>query len=131
MTIYDKRIACFSYSDQIFWTAELFVLQLASDLRMFHFEWLFAALIWQLMRAYTLSILTQLANTGSPIVEKEIVTWVNKKLASAKKTSSLRSFQVSGFPRLQTVEFGNLSYFHSNLRESSSHKNALLHRIHR
>nr|CAD7411739.1 unnamed protein product [Timema cristinae] len=33
------------------------------------------ALIWQLMRAYTLSVLTQLANTGSPIVEKEIVTW--------------------------------------------------------
>jgi plastin-3 len=50
------------------------------------------------MRAYTLSILTQLANTGNPIVEKEIVTWVNKKLASAKKTSSLKSFQVSGLP---------------------------------
>ncbi|GFG38579.1 hypothetical protein Cfor_01632 [Coptotermes formosanus] len=51
------------------------------------------ALIWQLMRAYTLSILTQLANTGSPIVEKEIVTWVNAKLASAHKKSSLKSFQ--------------------------------------
>jgi len=51
------------------------------------------ALIWQLMRAYTLSILTQLANTGSPIVEKEIVTWVNNKLAGARKTSSLKSFQ--------------------------------------
>jgi plastin-3 len=45
------------------------------------------------MRAYTLSMLTQLANTGSPIVEKEIVTWVNIKLASARKNSSLKSFQ--------------------------------------
>lgn len=51
------------------------------------------ALIWQLMRAYTLSVLTQLANTGSPIVEREIVTWVNSKLSSANKKSSLKSFQ--------------------------------------
>lgn len=53
------------------------------------------ALIWQLMRAYTLSVLSQLAHSGSPIVEKEIVQWVNKKLESAGKTSSIRSFQDS------------------------------------
>jgi plastin-3 len=53
------------------------------------------ALIWQLMRAYTLSILTQLADTGSPIVEKEIIDWVNNKLAQGKKTTSIRSFQDS------------------------------------
>ncbi|XP_050526775.1 plastin-3 [Daktulosphaira vitifoliae] len=51
------------------------------------------ALIWQLMRAYTLSVLTQLANTGSPIVEKEIVTWVNNKLQSANKETALKGFQ--------------------------------------
>jgi len=51
------------------------------------------ALIWQLMRAYTLSVLTQLAKTGSPIIEKEIVTWVNNKLQSANKPSTLRGFQ--------------------------------------
>lgn len=55
---------------------------------------LIAALIWQLMRAYTLSILTQLANTGSPIIEKEIVHWVNTKLEEHNKQSTLRSFQV-------------------------------------
>jgi plastin-3 len=53
-----------------------------------------AALIWQLMRAYTLSVLTRLANTGNPIIEKEIVQWVNNKLQGANKTSSIRSFQV-------------------------------------
>jgi plastin-3 len=58
------------------------------------------------MRAYTLSILTQLANTGSPIVEKEIVTWVNNKLASAHKKSSLKSFQVS-CTFLQTAKFSH------------------------
>jgi len=53
------------------------------------------ALIWQLMRAYTLSILTQLADTGSPIVEKEIIDWVNNKLVQGKKSTSIRSFQDS------------------------------------
>lgn len=51
------------------------------------------ALIWQLMRAYTLSILTQLAESGNPIVEAEIITWVNTKLKEAKKNSGIRSFQ--------------------------------------
>ncbi|XP_069191989.1 LOW QUALITY PROTEIN: plastin-3 [Procambarus clarkii] len=53
------------------------------------------ALIWQLMRAYTLSILTQLADSGSPIVEAEIITWVNTKLKEAGKSSGIRSFQDS------------------------------------
>ncbi|GAB6026535.1 hypothetical protein CHUAL_012957 [Chamberlinius hualienensis] len=53
------------------------------------------ALVWQLMRAYTLSILTQLANTGHPIIEKEIVEWANNKLIQGKKKSSIRNFQDS------------------------------------
>lgn len=53
------------------------------------------ALIWQIMRAYTLSVLTTLANSNSPIIEKEIVAWVNTKLQNAGKTSSLRNFQDS------------------------------------
>lgn len=55
----------------------------------------YLALIWQIMRAYTLSVLTSLANSNSPIIEKEIVAWVNQKLESAGKTSSIRSFQDS------------------------------------
>ncbi|KAI8128041.1 hypothetical protein FF38_07724 [Lucilia cuprina] len=50
------------------------------------------ALIWQLMRAYTLSILSRLANSGNPIVEKEIVQWVNNKLSEAGKQSTLKNF---------------------------------------
>lgn len=51
------------------------------------------ALVWQLMRAYTLNVLTQLANTGHPLVEKEIVDWVNNKLKAAGKDTCIRSFQ--------------------------------------
>ena len=45
------------------------------------------------MRAYTLSILTKLADSGNPIVEKEIIQWVNTKLEGASKKSNIRSFQ--------------------------------------
>lgn len=61
------------------------------------------ALIWQLMRAYTLSVLSQLAQSGSPIVEKEIVQWVNTKLSSAGKSSSIRSFQDSAIADAKVV----------------------------
>lgn len=61
------------------------------------------ALIWQLMRAYTLSVLSQLAQTGSPIVEKEIVQWVNTKLQSANKKSSIRNFQDPSIADAQVV----------------------------
>lgn len=44
------------------------------------------------MRAYTLSMLSQLANTGHPIIEKEIVMWVNSKLTAANKNSRLKNF---------------------------------------
>lgn len=47
------------------------------------------------MRAYTLSVLTSLANSNSPMIEKEIVGWVNTKLETAGKTSSLRNFNDS------------------------------------
>ncbi|XP_014666358.1 PREDICTED: plastin-1-like [Priapulus caudatus] len=51
------------------------------------------ALVWQLMRAYTLSILTQLSGAGHPIVEREIIVWVNNKLKSSNKKSCITSFQ--------------------------------------
>lgn len=61
------------------------------------------ALIWQLMRAYTLSVLSQLAQSGNPIVEKEIIQWVNTKLQNAKKTSSIRGFQDSSIADARVV----------------------------
>lgn len=61
------------------------------------------ALIWQLMRAYTLTILSKLAESGNPIVEKEIVQWVNNKLESAGKNSSIRSFQDSSIADAKVV----------------------------
>ncbi|KAK2190670.1 hypothetical protein NP493_70g00021 [Ridgeia piscesae] len=52
------------------------------------------ALVWQLMKAYTLSILTKLAGQEGehPIVDKEIVAWANKKLKEGGKKSQLSGF---------------------------------------
>lgn len=55
------------------------------------------------MRAYTLSVLSQLANTGNVNVDKEIVSWVNKKLQSAGKTSSVKNFQDSSISNAKVV----------------------------
>merc|ERR1711953_583074 len=49
------------------------------------------ALVWQLMRAYTLSLLSQLNSDNTPIVESEIISWANNKLE--EKSVSIRHFQ--------------------------------------
>jgi len=49
------------------------------------------ALVWQLMRAYTLSLLSQLNSDNTPIVESEIIAWANQKLE--EKGVKIRHFQ--------------------------------------
>lgn len=69
------------------------------------------------MRAYTLSVLTQLTQSDSPIIEKEIVQWVNTKLSNAGKTSSIKSFQDSTIATgkvvidlVDTIKPGSVNY---------------------
>ena len=52
------------------------------------------ALLWQLMRSYTLSLLSRLNTDGTPIVENEIVSWANNRLQEAGKEVSITGFQV-------------------------------------
>ena len=49
------------------------------------------ALVWQLMRAYTLALLSQLNQDSTPIVESEIIAWANNKLQD--KGVTIRHFQ--------------------------------------
>ena len=51
-------------------------------------------LVWQLMRAYTLSLLSRLSQNGTPIVESEIITWANQRLEDAGKDCRVKHFQV-------------------------------------
>lgn len=51
------------------------------------------ALVWQLMRAYVLSLLQKLTTDGKVMKENSIIEWANNKLASAGKKSFIQSFQ--------------------------------------
>ncbi|XP_042349019.1 plastin-3-like [Plectropomus leopardus] len=50
------------------------------------------ALVWQLMRRYTLNILENLGD-GEVAGDDLIISWVNKTLADAGKSSSIKSFK--------------------------------------
>lgn len=52
------------------------------------------ALVWQLMRAYTLTVLAHCTQSGDTLAtDKEIIAWANKKLAESQKKASIRGFQ--------------------------------------
>ncbi|KAL7394855.1 hypothetical protein ABVT39_005494 [Epinephelus coioides] len=53
------------------------------------------ALVWQLMRRYTLNVLENLGD-GEVAGDDLIVSWVNKTLAEAGKSSSIKSFKDKG-----------------------------------
>ena len=48
------------------------------------------AIVWQLMRAYTLSLLSRLGAGDLMVTEAEIVDWANRRAGL-----SIRNFQVS------------------------------------
>ncbi|XP_069133619.1 plastin-1-like [Argopecten irradians] len=56
------------------------------------------ALVWQLMRAYTLAILNKLKDKqeGQTVTDAQIIAWANDKLAYAGKKSKVSSFKDKG-----------------------------------
>eukprot|EP00121_Abeoforma_whisleri_P014619 Awhi_evm1s13481 len=51
------------------------------------------AIIWQLMRQYTLEILKRLSGSDKPITDADIVDWANQTLAAGGKDSKITSFK--------------------------------------
>ncbi|XP_052797877.1 plastin-3-like [Mya arenaria] len=51
------------------------------------------ALVWQLMRAYTLAILTKMSDDGKPIDDSIIVNWANSRLRESGKSVSFSTFK--------------------------------------
>lgn len=45
-------------------------------------ETLTLALIWQLMRAYTLAVLTKMSDDGKPVDDQIIVNWANSRVSA-------------------------------------------------
>ncbi|CAH1787449.1 unnamed protein product [Owenia fusiformis] len=50
-------------------------------------------LVWQLMRAYTINVLTKLAESSTPVSDKDIISWANEKLKKNGKKGFITSFQ--------------------------------------
>ncbi|KAM3834427.1 plastin-1 isoform 1-T2 [Vipera latastei] len=50
------------------------------------------ALVWQLMRRFTLNVLSDLGE-GAKVNDETIIKWVNQTLANANKTTSISSFK--------------------------------------
>lgn len=51
------------------------------------------AVVWQLMRAYTLSVLQRLSGSDKRITDPQIIKWVNSKLEEGDKDSRIRTFK--------------------------------------
>lgn len=51
------------------------------------------ALVWQLMRHYTLKILQDISRDGSTAKDKDIIAWTNKKLQDGGKSTKIASFK--------------------------------------
>lgn len=60
------------------------------------------ALVWQLMRHHTISILDSLTQGGKKVKEEDIIAWANKTVADAGKGTSMRDF---GDPSLRDSLF--------------------------
>ena len=77
------------------------------------------ALVWQLMRCYTLNMLSNLpqSNKNGKVVESEIIKWANNKLREAGKTSQISGFQdqsiSTGLPLIDLIDAikpGSINY---------------------
>ncbi|XP_052027190.1 plastin-3 [Apodemus sylvaticus] len=91
------------------------------------------ALMWQLMRRYTLNVLEDLGE-GQKANDDIIVNWVNKTLSEAGKTTSIQSFKdktvSSSLPvvdLIDAIQPGCINYDlvkSGNLTEEDKHNNA-------
>ncbi|XP_041466939.1 plastin-3-like [Lytechinus variegatus] len=51
------------------------------------------AVVWQLLRAYTLRMLQEINQSDKPLSDQQIVSWANTKLEEAGKSSKINSFK--------------------------------------
>lgn len=66
------------------------------------------AVVWQAMRAYTLSVLQKLNKSDKPIADAEIIEWVNTTIETGGHTSRITSFKdpaiTTSLPVLDVVD---------------------------
>ncbi|XP_073399565.1 plastin-3-like [Dendrobates tinctorius] len=96
-------------------------------------ETLTLALVWQLMRRYTLNVLEDLGD-GQKVNDDIIVNWVNRSLADAGKSSSIQNFKDKSISTslpvvdlIDAIKPGSIIYDlvkSGTLSDDDKHKNA-------
>ncbi|XP_077141492.1 plastin-3 [Ranitomeya variabilis] len=96
-------------------------------------ETLTLAVVWQLMRRYTLNVLEDLGD-GQKVNDDIIVNWVNKSLAGAGKSSSIQNFKDKSISTslpvvdlIDAIQPGSINYDlvkSGTLSDDDKHKNA-------
>ncbi|XP_073399562.1 plastin-3 isoform X1 [Dendrobates tinctorius] len=96
-------------------------------------ETLTLALVWQLMRRYTLNVLEDLGD-GQKVNDDIIVNWVNRSLADAGKSSSIQNFKDKSISTslpvvdlIDAIQPGSINYDlvkSGTLSDDDKHKNA-------
>jgi len=88
------------------------------------------AVVWQMMRAYTLAVLERIAGGGNRISDNEIIAWANQKLSGHGSISGFRDQSLSdAFPIAHIVESirnGTINFdlLYSNGNEEQKLQNA-------
>eukprot|EP01086_Lenisia_limosa_P012781 TRINITY_DN41372_c0_g1_i1.p1 TRINITY_DN41372_c0_g1~~TRINITY_DN41372_c0_g1_i1.p1 ORF type:complete len:617 (-),score=277.55 TRINITY_DN41372_c0_g1_i1:70-1884(-) len=54
---------------------------------------LILAVVWQLMRIYTINLIQSLSTDGKPVTDSTILTWANNTVQAAGKSSSIANFK--------------------------------------
>ncbi|KAM4019342.1 LOW QUALITY PROTEIN: plastin-3 [Anomaloglossus baeobatrachus] len=96
-------------------------------------ETLTLALVWQVMRKYTLNVLSDLGD-GQKVNDDIIVNWVNKCLAESGKSSSIQNFKdksistsIPVLDLIDAIQPGSINYDLvkiGTLSDDDKHKNA-------
>ncbi|XP_060080840.1 plastin-1-like [Ylistrum balloti] len=93
------------------------------------------ALVWQLMRAYTLALLNKLKDMqeGQSITDTQIIAWANEKLTQAGKKTQVRSFKERNFPYskvildlIDSIKPGSVKWSNVNLEDDASDEDKML-----
>ncbi|XP_073497448.1 plastin-3 isoform X1 [Phyllobates terribilis] len=96
-------------------------------------ETLTLAVVWQLMRRYTLNVLEDIGD-GQKVNDDIIVNWVNKSLADSGKSSSIQNFKDKSISTslpvvdlIDAIQPGSINYDlvkSGTLSDDDKHKNA-------
>eukprot|EP00118_Oscarella_pearsei_P009946 m.58830 g.58830 ORF g.58830 m.58830 type:complete len:614 (+) comp34835_c0_seq1:1589-3430(+) len=88
-----KKLENCNYAVQVAKNCKLSVVGIGGEDILSRNKTLTLAIVWQIMRAYTISILQKLSGSDKPIQDAQIVEWVNSTLSGADKSSQITSFK--------------------------------------